>query len=310
MTIANVSTAYFFEQTRLGLMRTQSALDEAQRQVSSGQKVSSLADAGVGAAPIVGAREMLSRVDTRTQALQEFAPRLEAQDFSLGRTSDVARSLKDQVLSMVTLNDGGALVDRLQEAFTAATTEMNTQWNGVYVFGGERVTSPPVVIANLTALAALPNGQAAFNVAQRTQTIDLGDGFQAAVADRGVDVAGGLFDALRDLKVLLDANGGSLGKPLTAPQKTSLEAAITKLTQAATDLTQGQARNGALQNRVDREIEAGQSRSILLQKTIGDAVDADLAQVSITLNQLKTQYQVSASTFATLKDLNLMNFLR
>jgi flagellin-like hook-associated protein FlgL len=178
------------------------------------------------------------------------------------------------------------------------------------MFGGERIDQAPVAVADLTALAAAPNGQAAFSVAQRQQMLDLGDGFTVAIADRAVDVGSVLFDGMRDLKVLLDANGGQLGKPLTPAQKTALEGIVTKLGQADTDLTQAQSRNGALQNRVDREVETSGSRALLLEKTIGEAVDADLGQVSIMLSQLKTQYQASASTFANLRDLNLMNFLK
>jgi flagellar hook-associated protein 3 FlgL len=310
MAVTNVSTAYFFQHTKFGLARVQAQLDEAQRQMSTGTKVADLAQAGADAAPIIGARDMMSRVNARIDALKSVEPRLEAQDLALGRAASVAASLKLDALKAVTTDVGAGLADRLQEAFSVAVTEMNAQWNGRFMFGGERIDQAPVVVADLTALAAVANGQAAFDVAQRTQVLGLGDGFSVSVAERGVDIGATLFDGMRDLKVLLDAYGGALGKPLTPAQKAALEAIVNKLAQADSELTQAQSRNGSLQNRVARELEISDSRAVLLEKTIGEAVDADLGQVSITLSQLRTQYQASASTFANLRDLNLMNYLR
>jgi flagellar hook-associated protein 3 FlgL len=308
--VTNVSTAYFFQHTKFGLAREQAQLDEAQRQMSTGTKVADLAQAGADAAPIIGARDMMSRVNARIDALKSVEPRLEAQDLALGRAASVAASLKLDALKAVTTDVGAGLADRLQEAFSVAVTEMNAQWNGRFMFGGERIDQAPVVVADLTALAAVANGQAAFDVAQRTQVLGLGDGFSVSVAERGVDIGATLFDGMRDLKVLLDAYGGALGKPLTPAQKAALEAIVNKLAQADSELTQAQSRNGSLQNRVARELEISDSRAVLLEKTIGEAVDADLGQVSIMLSQLRTQYQASASTFANLRDLNLMNYLR
>lgn len=310
MTITSLSTYFIGEQTRSRFARLQGELTDTQTQIATGKKVAELKDSGVASSSIVMARDMLARFETRAQALRDVSPRLELQDTALGAASDIAKNLRLDVLKMITLGDASSLPDTLQQAFTSAAAQMNAQYNGFHMFGGDRVDTAPVTVATLNDLAALANGQAAFAPVTRQQTVDLGEGFQAAVADRAVDVAGGLFDAIRDIKVLLDANGGALGKPPTPALRTALEAAMTKLDQAAKTLTQAQARNGDLQNRVDREITASDDRTSLLQKTIGEAVDADLPALSIRLNQLMTQYQASASTFAQIRDMTLLNFLK
>lgn len=310
MTITSLATYFIGEQTRSRFARIQGELTETQTQIATGKKVSELGDSGVGSSSIVMARDMLARFETRAQALRDISPRLELQDASLGAAADIAKNLRLDILKMITLGDATSLPDTLQQAFSSATSQINAQYNGFYMFGGDRVDTAPMTAATLNDLAAAANGQAAFATVARQQTIDLGEGFQAVVADRAVDVAGGFFDAMRDIKVLLDANGGALGKPPTPAQRTALEAAMAKLDQATKTLTLAQARNGDLQNRVDRELKASDDRASLLQKTIGEAVDADLPALSIRLNQLMTQYQASASTFAQIKDMSLLNFLR
>jgi flagellin-like hook-associated protein FlgL len=68
-------------------------------------------------------------------------------------------------------------------------------------------------------------------------------------------------------------------------------------------------RAGQLQSRLDTQSAQLQARSDLLTKEIGDQRDADLAQVSIQLNLLMTQYQASAKTFVDLSKLSLLNYL-
>lgn len=310
MTITSLATFFTGEQTRSQFARIQSDLTVTQTQIATGKKVAELTDAGVGATSIVLARDMLARFDTRAQVMREVSPRLELQDTALGAASDIAKNLRLDVLKMITLEDATGLPDTLQQAFASATTQINSQYNGFYMFGGDRVDTAPMAAATLADLAALPNGQAAFATVARQQSMDFGEGFQAQIADRAVDVAGGLFDAIRDIKVLLDANGGALAKPPTPAQRTALEAALSKLDQATKTLTQAQARNGELQNRVDREITASDGRVALLEKTISDAVDADLPALSVRLNQLMTKYQASASTFSQLRSMSLLNYLK
>jgi len=310
MSVTNISTMFFVEQARSGLGRIQQDLLDTQRQISSGQRVENLRDANIGAAPIISARTMMAQAQAQSDALQALAPRLEAQDLALGNTGAIGRGLRDEILKMITLGDASPLADKLQTAFTSASTEVNATWNGAYVFGGERTDQAPMTATSLTALAAAPSGQAAFAESQRTQTIDFGDGFKAQAADHAVDFAGPLFDAFRDLKTLLDANGGALPKPLGAADKTALQAAIAKIDISTAAIGQAQARNGDLQNRVETESAAATKRVDALTKSVGDQVDADLAALSVRLSALQVQYQASATTFSRLKDMNLMNFLQ
>lgn len=310
MTITSLATYFIGEQTRTRFARMQGELTETQSQIATGKKVTDLSEGGVGSSSIVMARDMLSRFETRAQALREVSPRLELQDAALGAAADVAKNLRLDVLKMISLGDASSLPETLKQAFATASSQMNAQYNGFYMFGGDRVDTAPVTVASLDALAAAASGPAAFATVARQQTIDLGEGFATTVADRAVDLGGVLFDGIRDIKILLDANGGALGKPPTPVQQAALEAAMVKLDSAAKTLTAAQARNGDLQNRVDREITTSDDRASLLTKTIGESVDADLAGLSIRLNQLMTQYQASATTFSQIKDMSLLNFLK
>ena len=310
MPVSNISNYYFVEQARSDINRVQRELLNTQRMTATGRRVEDVKDAAVLAAPVVTTRQMMARAEARGEALNEVKPRLQLQDLSLGRGVEVARELRLDIISMISLNNAERLTERLQEAFAVAATEINATWNGGYMFGGDRTDAPPLAVTSLGALAALPSGTAAFNTVQRAQTLDLGDGFNVQIADRGVDVASDLFEAFRQIQLVLDANGGTLTAPLTPAQKAALEAALPALDQAATTMSQAQARNGELAKRVDRESVAMSQRVSTLEKALGDQVDADLAEVALRLSQLQVQYQATATTFSQLKDLSLLNYLR
>ncbi len=119
----------------------------------------------------------------------------------------------------------------------------------------------------------------------------------------------GVFDALRELKQLVDFSGGSLGQPITANATTQLQQLAARLETEANTLTNEEGRTGRLQARFEEERARLTQRSDLLTKEVGAQADADLAQVSIKLNSLMSQYEAAAKTFSDLSKLSLLDYL-
>ena len=82
-----------------------------------------------------------------------------------------------------------------------------------------------------------------------------------------------------------------------------------QLEDEANTFTNYEGRAGQLQNRFEGERVRLQDRSNLLQKEIGDQADADVADVTVQLNTLLTQYQAAAKTFSDLSKLSLLDYL-
>jgi flagellar hook-associated protein 3 FlgL len=309
MTVGATSTFFWMDQARTEISRIQADMAELQRQTATGRKVNELRDAGAGASAALNAAAMLSSTEARLTALKELDGRFAIQDVSMQRVSESASTLLQQLRDMIANNSGVNLPEMVDHAFNEAKGALNATWAGLPVFGGEQISQPPISAADVAALAALPSVADAFEVSNRPQTIDLGEGVIIQMTPRANDLGGSYFDVLRDLKQLIDANGGALNTPLTAAQRTALQAIIPALDTARQSIVEQQGAHGEVWKQVDRESVRLQQRSDYLTKALGDQVDANMAEVAMKLAQAEAQFQASARTFNTLREMSLLNFL-
>lgn len=309
MSVNAVSTAFFNLQSSFDLRRVQAELADLQRQVGSEHKADDLKGYGVDSTRILSAKAIIERTDARQVAANTLSGRLGAVDGALEGVSDATESLRQAVLTALGQDDGRYLTTSLQAAFDQARTALNTDFEGESLFGGERISATPVNVTSLAALAAAPSTASIFDEAARGKTLDLGDG-AFTIGDKASTVGTGTLDAMRTLKQLIDAGGGSLPSPLTAPQRTALQNIATSLNAARQNVLVAQGRNGELQNIVEAKSTALGAQSDALTKLMGDAANADLAEVATKLSASQVQYQAIAQTFSTLSGLSLLDYLR
>lgn len=309
MSVTSVSTAFFNAQAAADLKRSQAELADLQRQVGSERKANDLKGYGVEASRILSAQDMIAKTNARQQAAVSLSGRLNATDVALGGAADAAEALRLSVLDAVGQDNGQSLATSLQAAFDAAKQAFNTTFEGEAIFGGERIGAAPINVASLAALAAAPSTASIFDEAARAKTIDLGDG-AFAVSPKASDASTGLFDTLRQLKQLIDSAGGTLPSPLTAGQKTALQGFAASLGGARQTLLLAQGQNGTLQKTIEAKASALSTQSDALTKVVGDAANADLAEVATRITATQVQYQAIAQTFASLSKLSLLDYLR
>jgi flagellar hook-associated protein 3 FlgL len=298
----------FNNQSRDSLSRLQMELADLSRQVASGKKENDLRGYGASAATILSARGMIAQTDAYAASASALEGRFQTIDLALGRAADAGESLRMSLLNAIGSGDGRYIADALQRAFDSSRAAMNEDYQGEALFAGERIGADPVNVSTLAQLAAAPSVASIFNEASRPKTVDLGEG-SFAISERASDVATPLFDAMRDLRLLLDANGGSLPYPLTSTEVASLQTIITDLTGARDTLVTAQGRNGEVQKRVESDAIRLSDRSDALAKTVSDVADADLAEVAMRISAVEVQYQAVAQTFSQLSGLTLLNFL-
>jgi flagellar hook-associated protein 3 FlgL len=308
MSVNAVSTAFFNSQSSADLRRVQAELADLQRQVGSEHKADDLKGYGIASTRILNAKSMIERSDARQQAANTLGGRLGAVDGALEGVSDATESLRQAVLTALGQDDGRYLTTSLQAAFDQARTALNTDFEGESLFGGERISATPINVASLAALAAAPSTASIFDEASRGKTLDLGDG-PFVIGDKASTVATGVFDAMRTLKQLVDTAGGTLPQPLTTAQRTALQNVATSLNAARQDVLVAQGRNGELQNIVEAKSISLGAQSDALEKLMGDAANADLAEVATKLSASQVQYQAIAATFSTLSKLSLLDYL-
>jgi flagellin-like hook-associated protein FlgL len=308
--LTNVSNLFWALQSRSDISRIQSEMVEAQRQTSSGKRIEELRDAGGGSSLIVSTQQQLRAGTAKLEALKEVEGRLAVQDLALNRAAEALDGLNEGLLQAISADDGRLVGQTLEQAFSELTAALNTSWAGQSLFGGEQVDAAPVKISSTIALAGLADLADGFEESERDQTFEVDAAARVSLAPRVSEIATTAFEAIRDVKLLLQANGGNLPGAITAVQRDALLSALEKVKKGHTELVAAQANNGDLQGRVGGELDRLGKRVDAMQNVLGGQVDADLAQVAMRLSQLQTQFQATAQTFSILREMTLLNFLR
>lgn len=301
--------ARFFARAQHDVRRITSELGGLQAQIASGVKANTLEGFGSASTRILSASSMRANTDARASVVNQLEARFGVQGSALGQISDATQSLALTIREAISANDGRGVSTELELAFNAIVSALNETWNGQPLFGGERRNGSPVKITSLDELAATTQPEDIFDEAERHQIIDLGAGAPIKVAAKASELSTDLFNTLRQIKFLLDGAGGTLGSPMTGSYSGVLQNIAADLDFHAKAFVTEEGRTGQLQKRFEEDRARLQAQSDLLTKEIGDQTDADLAEVSIRLNTLLTQYEAAAKTFAELSQLSLLRYL-
>lgn len=302
-------TFRFTTQAQLEIRRITSELSDLQRQVASGDKHTDLMGFGGAASRLLNARSMKTNADSRVSVITQLQARFGVQGAALGQVSDGAQMLAQSIREAIAANDGRGVTTELELSFKSIVSALNETWNGQPLFAGERQGAGPIKINTLAELVAAAGPQDIFDEAARHQVLDLGVGEPIVLSAKASEMSQGLLQTLSDLKVFLDANGGTIGQPITGTQLAALQNFADRLDAEATKFTNEEGRAGQLQKRFATEQVRLQERSNLLLKEIGDQADADVAEVSVKLASLLLQYEATAKTFSELSRLSLLDYL-
>ncbi len=292
---------------RSDLSRMSNELYDLQRQTASNNKADDLKGYGNEAGRIINARAAIAQSTARVDAANRLVSRFEIQDAALGRAASAAAQLKQDIFTALASDNGAFLADQLATAFHGVTQALNTTYEGISLFSGERRDAAPVQVSEVSDLPGALATASLFEESTRPQTVDLGVGAPVVVAEKVSTIARSVYTALRNLYDL--TQGGTLGNPITADQRTALLAVSASMDGAHQDIVDAQGRNGDAQSRVERDVVRLTVNADLLTKHLGKVAEVDLAGVAMKLSAAQTQYQATAKVFSQVKDLSLVNFL-
>lgn len=303
-------TLRFSSQAQMDIRRIGQELAETQRQIATGARADDLLGFGASSGRLINARGMRAAAEARASVLSQLDARFGVQGAALGQVAGAASHLALTIREALAANDGRGIGDVLPAAFSTMVSALNEQWNGQPLFAGERTSGAgPVQVGTLAELRAAAVPSEWFEEAARAQVIDLGAGAPEAIADKASDLASPLFQTVRLLSDLVEGMGGAIGSPINLIERNQLQNLADQLDAGARAFNNAEGRTGQMQKRVEEERIGLQARSDLLTKQIGEQADADLAEVSMRLSALMTQYEAAAKTFADLSQLSLLRYL-
>ncbi|TMJ74749.1 MAG: flagellar hook-associated family protein [Alphaproteobacteria bacterium] len=342
------STSAISEVARLTIMKLQSQLVEAQKEVATGR----YADVGATLGSRTGQSVSLRQEETRLQAIIDsnglVATRLDASQSALKSISDDAQTYLDQLISSRTGDVQHSIEGEARNGLKGLIGTLNTQIDGAYLFAGTNADAKPIVDyeqsppsasqqavdAAFVAAFGFPSSdpQVANISASDMQTFldtSFADLFKdpawkntwSQASDQNVrsrissselidTSASANDDAIRKLVSahVMVAALGTANLNQSAYQEV-IDHASTLTSEAIQGLTTMQADLGSAQQRVTDANSRMTAQADIITNHIGALEGVDPYEASTRLSSLMTQIETAYSMTARIEKLTLLNYL-
>ncbi|MGH7028580.1 flagellin [Brevundimonas sp.] len=306
--MTRVATFGNYQSALLQLMAAQSRGEEAQNKVNTKKNATDLVGFGRGSETVSALKSSQTRIQGFIDTSKTVADRLTSQDMGLERVADAATAARQAIANAIAAGRLDGLMAELESQFQVAQDGLSMKHQGKYVFAGGAVDQLPTNVTDLSALAALPATADAFKNDQLKQTSWLDENVTMDTGFLASDIGQALFDVFRDVQTFHQAT--PLNGQMTDAQRTFLTTQMTRFETAAKGVVDVQARNGAMQARVDTLIESQEARKISVDTILSGKTDANMAEAVTELEMAQIAIQASAQVISQLRQVSLLDYLR
>jgi flagellar hook-associated protein 3 FlgL len=283
--------------------RIQARAESAQRQLSSGLRVSQPSDDPDQVGNILQLSSTLARNDQIGHNLDQVKSEVDTGEQTLSQavsTLEQASVIGAQAANFTaSASTRAGLASQVQDLLDRLIASANSSVGGRYIFGGDTDQVPPYGLDLTSATGTTPYaGSAAtrqvehprggtFPVSQNAQQIFDGPGAASA------------FGAVNSLRVALLAN-----------DQAGIDASLMALKTAHDHLGESLSFYGSIQNEVNSAISDVKTTGLRLLTNLSALRDADLVGASIDLNNAKLSLDAAFSARARVPPTSLFDFLR
>lgn len=287
------------------ILDTESRLNLAQLQLSSGQKSDNYAGIAGDVRRLVNVQDSYVGSKQYSSSNSLVDQRLQIMESSVSQIFDVLTNYKTLLVNGLNAQNSAdlALPTQAQSLLDEVASLLNVQDDGRYLFAGSRTDTAPVDQSKLPVAYTIPSASgAAIGYYQ-------GDNVQLSVqADVNYSVQYGINadepgfeEAIRALHEVI------IGTP---NDKATMNDALGIVTQALNDVSDIRTKIGAARSALQDVNSRLDQYQLYSEKTISDLENVDVTETITRMNQDQTAIQASFMTLSRLSQLTLTNFLR
>ena len=290
-----------FNDAAAGLATTSEQLLDAQRQVTTGRRMSRISDDAAGAATAIAERAKLGTVEQYKRAADSMGSRLTVVD-------TVLSDLVEQLSAAQTAATGarGTTVDAAQRAAiaqqltairAAVLDDLNTSFQGAYVFSGATASTRPFTVG----AGGVVNPYAGSNT---EVVVDIGEGRSVRMSLDGEAISQGsdtqdVFATFDDVIAAVNAgDNAAIGVGLEGLRRAFLRA------------TAAQSRLGNDMRDIDAQKLRLQQMKVSGDERLTRLEAVDMAQAITAMTQADAAYRAALGGVGTTTSVSLLDYLR
>jgi flagellar hook-associated protein 3 FlgL len=266
------------------------------QQMSTGRSVNNLSDNPAAAAALVGNNALTSESDQFLTNISDVQGKLQAADSALSNATQVMTTAitvgTEGANGTMSAADRQALAQQVQGLQQQMLGLANTAYEGVYVFGGTNVSTPPFVQNSGSASGVQYNGNS------NVTSVQTGEGQSVQTNVSGnqlfLNSSGSVFTALNDLANALNSGTG-------------IAAANTEVQQAFSQLTTQRVFYGNALGQLQSSQNFLNQEQVNLSTQQNQLIGANLT--AVVANESQAQVDLQAALSATGQVLSLPTLL-
>lgn len=288
-----------------GAMKVQQDFAKANMQQASSLKSEDFLGYGGSATnTMLNLQREIEQSATWAMAATQVGARVETMYSAVGNCVDGMTKLRAAISDFNSSQHTQTLLDQANTIKTSLLTQMNAQYNGLYVFSGSMTDTAPVD-GTLIVGGAVPNTAYYQGNGDILSVRVSGD----QIVSYGVTADNPAFEkALRAVQSVIDeinANPGAIGQTI----KDLIGPAFDLAKEATDELANMQQNISASGSVLDTAATRQKTTITLLQQSLGDVKNVDVAEAKLRVLTLETQLQASFSAIGDIAKMSIVNYL-
>lgn len=275
-------------------------MQKYQNQLSSGKEVSRPSDNPMLISKIMDLSNNIMLNEQYNTNIKDTIGWVETQDTALGGVTQTLHRLKDLVIyganGALADTDRAAVKDEIIMLADALKDILNTNFDGRYVFGGQKTMDPPFSIDSGVLTYDGDSNSLTREISQGVEVVIETDGSKITTSDDGGDL-GGLIQEIVD----------ALDKSDTEKLSGDL---LSKVDKHLDNVLRVRSSVGAMYNRLEAAQSRNEAENLNLNSLLSEKEDIDIAEKYMEYMVMATIYQASLSVGAKILQPSLLDYIR
>jgi flagellar hook-associated protein 3 FlgL len=289
-----VTSAQSYNTLLSGIQDIQQRLQQAQTELTTGNKINQLSDDPSGAADIV-------RLTANKSEIAQYTSNAAAAQNRLQTTDSVLSNVQNVVQRVIALGEGALTnpsaalpsVPEIVSLRDQLVSSANTAFQGAYLFGGSVADKPSYVVQPDQSVTYQGNSEAVQVQVGRAATLQI-----QVPGDQAFSGSINVFDSVKKLSDAIQAG-----------DKTAIQTQVNNLQQYFDSVSAVRSQVGALINTAQNAQSDLQSYELARASDQSRVQSADMAKASTDLTQAETSLQAALASGARISQLSILDFL-
>jgi len=289
------------------LMTSEQKMVDAQTQISSGKQINKPSDNPLGTAQSMDLQSSISQIDQMSTNAGIVNSQLAMTDSTLSSVSSALTTVQNLAMQAgnSTLSDEGrqGIAAQLDQVMTQLVNTGNTQYNGNYLFAGNKTKTAPIASSGGATPTYSYVGDSG------SYSVNIGPGISVTgniTGDKIFNMNGSANPSDPDVFTMIS----TLKQQVLSGDTTGISNSLTAINDSQTNVTALRAQVGARMDRITSTTTQLTNTKTNLKSLLSNTEDADMTQAMTDLQTQQTTYQAAISAAQKVFAACLVNYMQ